>query len=175
MLCHSKVWSRVWSHRCNVNMNPYISVCPFCLSLFLILLVLFQVFLSCLSISLLLFYLCSAFISGFYTGSSEGRFMSLSRAVCLDLSWPSTLAISYSYFCASVSFPLSALPILSFTYLYVTIFKDLYGSLRCMRGTVFTVYYLFLWKKWAMIGFPKRFIARVAWCFPHTTPRHRSL
>lgn len=28
MLCHSKVWSRVWTHRCNVNMNPYISVCP---------------------------------------------------------------------------------------------------------------------------------------------------
>lgn len=29
MLCHSKVWSRVWRHRCNVNMNPYISVPPF--------------------------------------------------------------------------------------------------------------------------------------------------
>lgn len=28
MLCHSKVWSRVWRHRCNVNMNPYISVSP---------------------------------------------------------------------------------------------------------------------------------------------------
>lgn len=28
MLCRSKVWSRVWTHRCDVIMNPYISVCP---------------------------------------------------------------------------------------------------------------------------------------------------
>lgn len=35
MLCHSKVWSRVWRHRCNVNMSPYISVSPFaCFSSF---------------------------------------------------------------------------------------------------------------------------------------------
>lgn len=35
MLCHSKVWSRVWRHRRNVNMNPYISVSLFaCFSSF---------------------------------------------------------------------------------------------------------------------------------------------
>lgn len=42
MLCHSKVWSRVWSHRCNVNMNPYISVCPFACLCFLSRFTLFQ-------------------------------------------------------------------------------------------------------------------------------------
>lgn len=98
MLCHSKVWSRVWRHRCNVNMNPYISVSPFaCFSSFDC--QLFPKFiLSCLSI------LClpSVFIAGCSKCTSDNQ------AVCLDFFGPSSL----SYFCASLSVMLAALSIL---------------------------------------------------------------
>lgn len=113
MLCHSKVWSRVWRHRCNVNMNPYISVCRF---------LAFSFFLSCLSISLLLFYLASAFICFLFHWRFRREVISPIRAVRLDLSWPSPLAIS-SHFCASFSHLPSSLLLLSFTFLYVTLFK----------------------------------------------------
>lgn len=116
MLCHSKVWSRVWSHRCNVNMNPYISVCPF--APFLPFLFFPRVF-SKPSVgrpSPLLSLFC------FHLRLLDRRFrrevMSLSRAVCLDLSWPFILAFSYSYFC-------HYLLVLSFIFLYITMFKNL--------------------------------------------------
>lgn len=88
MLCHSKVWSRVWRHRCNVNMNPYISVSPLaCFSSFNCELSP-RFILNCLSIV----HLPSVFISGFSKCTSD------SRAVCLNLFWPS----SPFYFCASL-------------------------------------------------------------------------
>lgn len=86
MLCHSKVWSRVWTHRCNVNMNPYISVYPLSVSVSFLLIV-FRVFLSCLSTSRLFFYLSSAFISDVLDGFFRGEVMSFtlfSRIACVD-------------------------------------------------------------------------------------------
>lgn len=80
MHCHSKVWSRVWTHRCNVNMNPYISVCPFSVC------IIYPSCPSCPSVAAF-FYLCSAFISGFKMSTSKGRlccFTLFSRAVRLD-------------------------------------------------------------------------------------------
>lgn len=155
---------------------------PFVCLCFLSFLFFSRVCLSWLSISPFLFYLRSALMSGFQTGTSERRlchFTLFSRAVCLNLSWPSTLAISSSYFCASISVPLFALLIPFFTFLNISYIREpcgLSGSLRCMRGTVFTVYSLFLWScQWATIGFPERFIAGVVWCFPHTTTRYRSV
>lgn len=118
MLCHSKVWSRVWSHRCNVNMNPYISVCPVACLCLLSFLFFSRVFLSCLSIILSSLLSLSCFHLKLLDRHFRREVMSLSRAVCLDLSWPSSLAISYSYFCASIPLPLSASPILSFTSQY---------------------------------------------------------
>lgn len=144
MLCHSKVWSRVWTHRCNVNMNPYISVCPFSVCISYPSWSFSTVCPSCLSA--FFFYLCSAFISGCTMSTSKGRlccFTLFGRAVCLDLSWPSTIPMSSSHFCAFVSLPLSASVILIFTFLYSQEPCSLSGSLRCMRGTVFTVYSFF--------------------------------
>lgn len=80
MLCHSKVWSRVWTHRCNVNMNPYISV-YLCLSVSFLLIV-FQSFSAVPAFSSFILVLLSS-----QTGSSEGRlchFTLFSRAVCLN-------------------------------------------------------------------------------------------
>lgn len=84
MLCHSKVWSRVWRHRCNVNIYSYISVCP-----------------SARFPSFLLFLICLLFCvlpislkrsrshPGLLdAGSSEGRLchpVELSDLICRDL------------------------------------------------------------------------------------------
>lgn len=77
MLCHSKVWSRVWTHRCNVNMNPYISVCPLSVCISYPSCSFPESFLSCQLISPLFFYLCSAFISGLLDRHFRGEVMSL--------------------------------------------------------------------------------------------------
>lgn len=88
MLCHSKVWSRVWTHRCNVNMNPYISVCPF--SVFHILLDLFpQSVLAVYQPSSFIFVLLSsqavrwALLKGGCVASLCS--VELSASICLDL------------------------------------------------------------------------------------------
>ena len=74
MLCHSKVWSRVWRHRCNVNMNPYISVSPSACFSFFDCKLFPKYILSCLS------GLClpSVFITGFSKSISDRQ------AVCLN-------------------------------------------------------------------------------------------
>lgn len=84
MLCHSKVWSRVWRHRCNVNIYSYISVCPSARFLSFLLL-----FLICLSFCLPNIFLSGcALIPGFSTGTFEGRLchpVELSDLICRDL------------------------------------------------------------------------------------------
>lgn len=142
MLCHSKVWSRVWTHRCNVNMNPYISVCPF--SVFHILLDLFpQSVLAVYQPSSFIFVLLSsqavrwALLKGGCVASLCS--VELSASICLDLPPSPCPPLIF----APSSLPLSASVILIFTFLYCQEPCSLPGSLRCMRGTVFTVYSLF--------------------------------
>lgn len=165
MLCHSKVWSRVWTHRCNVNMNPYISVCPF--SVFHILLDLFpQSVLAVYQPSSFIFVLLSsqavrwALLKGGCVASLCS--VELSASICLDLP-PSP--------CPPLIFAPSSLSLYrlrSFWSLHFCIAR----SLAVFRGhwDVWEELYLLfipcsLWSKWARIGYPERFIASVAWCF----------
>ncbi len=97
MLCHSKVWSRVWSCRCDVNMNPYISVCPLPVSYPSFLAVLQWAFLS------FIFVLLSSqtFQKGGYVTQP------LSASICLDL----PLSPSHAIVLCLISLPLSACPV----------------------------------------------------------------
>lgn len=142
-------------------MNPYISVCP--LSVFYIFLTLL------LAVCFLLYYLCSAFISAFRTGTSDGRlchFALFSRAVCLDLTQLSTILFSclhlnscdvlwlfcsLHFFCLSHSGPLQSLWV---TEMYER--KCIY----CLSIVCGTNKLIFL----------KRFIADSAWCFSCIVP-----
>lgn len=114
MLCHSKVWSRVWRHRCNVNIYPYISVCP---SAPLPLLSA----LSYLSVDLPspLFLKWPRSHPGRLDRHFRREVMSPSRAVRLDLSWPSPILPSHHFLCAPPSLLLSSLTIPPFANLTI--------------------------------------------------------
>lgn len=127
MLCHSKVWSRVWTHRCNVNMNPYISVCP--------------VSVSPSSPSSSCPAGCQSSFSsliGFIFRQTLQKEGGLSRpSICPPpsvSSFPSCLSLHLS--------PLTALLFLFFAFLHITRTREpcslFPGSLRCMRATVYS-------------------------------------
>lgn len=154
---------------------------PFVCLYFLPFLFFSRVCLSCLLVRPLLFYLCSAFISGLLEMHFRGEVMSLHSVQLSCL--PRFVLTSHSRYLFLFFFPcLHLSPSISSghsvlyipsNHTYTT--SNLSGSLRCMRGTVFTVCSSFPWSKWARIGFPERFIAAVVWCFPHTATGLRSL
>lgn len=173
MLCHSKVWSRVWSHRCNVNMNPYISVCPFlpvsypsCSSP--------ESFLTVCRPGPLLSLFC------FHLWLLDRHFrrevMSLSRAAGLNLSWPSLSRHLISHLIHIFVPPsLSHYLLCPFYPLHFCIPQYLKNQVAFPgHWDVWEeLYLLFLTcsceanEPWLV--FLERFIARVAWCFPSQT------